>query len=114
MTARFHVVVRFDADGAHLLLATDHMLGRRNELLGQAAMGDEHDPNHLPVPAFARRLRRSGFEVTVADARGPPLIAQGGREPFRDEDGAVATAGTAQGDGQIALSFTLIGRNQTL
>src|SRR5690606_34183246 len=57
-----HVVVGADADGADPLLLADDMLQRRDELLGEASMGDENHSDHrssfrpagqgpLPVPA---------------------------------------------------------------
>ena len=45
--AALDIVFRPDADGAQMGLRTNHMLHRRDELLGEAAMRDEDQTDHV-------------------------------------------------------------------
>ena len=59
-------------------------------------------------------LGGAGGKVAVAHAHGAAPLAEPGRQPLRQIDGAMAAAGTADGDGEIALPLPLEARQELL
>src|SRR5579883_1177240 len=60
----------------------------------------------------ARNHRRGLIEVAMADADPPALAAEPGGEPLGEIDRAMAAAGAAYGDRQIAFAFSLEARQE--
>ena len=78
LAALLHVVVGADAHGAHGLLLADHVLGRRDELLGQPTVGDQYQSDHGPMCAVALMVRGADplrSQVAVLQADPPSALA---------------------------------------
>ena len=55
-----HVVVGADGDGLHVFLTADHVLQRRPEFLGEAAMSDNDEADHAFCVVKSGRAGRGG------------------------------------------------------
>ena len=56
--AALDIVFRPDADGAQMGLRAHHMLHRRDEFLGEAAMGNKNNSDHEDRPLKAGKIGR--------------------------------------------------------
>ena len=89
------------------------MLERSQEFARQIAVGHQYDTNHPSPPGLPCAVGPPGpLGVSVGESDRAADAAQPVCQHFGQGDGAVAAAGAADGDGEIALALEGIERQQ--
>ena len=73
MMSLIEIVVRTDGNGLQLLLRTDDMLERRTEFMGEPAMRNDDDTDHVAPQIWSARLKAAIFVATAITRKSEPM-----------------------------------------